>query len=130
MALPASLQVSAAREDYSLSPLAHVNSTRGSTHATTSKANNFRDTPHQVIRTTDVSHPTTLLVVAAREDNSFSPLANVPSTHEAHVESDLTLQGTLPAMPLTATLMDQPPRAFRNSPSNDGSSIKPSRGAG
>jgi hypothetical protein len=110
MALPASLQVSAAREDHSLSPLAHASSTCDSTHEIASEDTNFRDTPQQVTRTTDVSHLASLPVIAAREDNNFSPLTHVPSTRDFSVENDSTPHGTLPT-------------ACRDSPSHDGSSV-------
>jgi hypothetical protein len=110
MTLPASLQVSTAREDHSLSALAHLSSTCDSTHETASEDTNFRDTPQQVTRRTDVSHLASLLVIAAREDNSFSPQTHVPSTRNFSVESDSTPHGTLPT-------------ACRDSPSHDGSGV-------
>lgn len=100
MALPASLKVSAAREDHSLSLLAYVSSTRDSTH--------------ELTHTSDVSPPASLPIVVAREENSFSPLTHVPSTRDSSVESDSTPQITIFA-------------ACRDSPSHDGSSINPSR---
>jgi hypothetical protein len=84
-----------------------VSSTCDSTHETASKDTNFRDTPQQVTRTTDVSHLASLPVIAAREDNNFNPLTHVPSIGDFSVESDSTSHGTLPA-------------ACRDSPSHDG----------
>lgn len=110
MALPASLQVSAAREDHFLSPLAHVSSICDSTHEIAIEDTNFRDTPQQVTRTTDMSLLASLPVIAAREDYNFSPLTHVPSIRDFSVENDSTPHDTLPA-------------ACRESPNHDGSSV-------
>jgi hypothetical protein len=62
---------------------------------------------NKLTRTTDVSHPASFPVIAAREDNNFNPLTHVPSIGDFSVESDSTSHGTLPA-------------ACRDSPSHDG----------